>query len=139
MDYEVDVPVAVDRAFEHRPDLEVARKNAEALGADVEFVEGNGLAPFGERRFDLVVSNPPYIDRSQAAERLHVVVNDSGDKACCTSSDCCAGGDCCQPDEPCHDSGDRFHRAMAPREWGRRLRIALPQSVAGVVRQAQNI
>lgn len=50
------------------PALAIARANAESLGAEVEFVEGNGLAPFGERRFDLVVSNPPYIDRAREGE-----------------------------------------------------------------------
>jgi release factor glutamine methyltransferase len=42
--------------------LAVARSNAVALGlARVEFVEGSWLEPLGGRKFDLIVSNPPYI------------------------------------------------------------------------------
>lgn len=41
--------------------LALARRNAERLGARVEWLEGEWLAPVGERRFDLIVSNPPYL------------------------------------------------------------------------------
>jgi release factor glutamine methyltransferase len=43
--------------------LELARANAEALGcaARVRFVEGHWYAPVGGERFDLIVSNPPYV------------------------------------------------------------------------------
>ena len=47
--------------------LEVARQNAAALGAEVEFFEGDLLGPLlgvGDGRgdvFDVIVSNPPYI------------------------------------------------------------------------------
>ena len=42
--------------------LAVARSNASALGlARVEFIEGNWLEPLGGRKFDVIVSNPPYI------------------------------------------------------------------------------
>ncbi|HEY4211545.1 MAG TPA: peptide chain release factor N(5)-glutamine methyltransferase [Steroidobacteraceae bacterium] len=48
--------------------LEVARANAEALGLSrVEFASGRWLAPLRGRKFDLVVSNPPYIDEQDAA------------------------------------------------------------------------
>ncbi len=52
--------VATDRSPEA---LEFAMRNAAKLGADVEFFEGDGFAPLIERdrRFDLIVSNPPYI------------------------------------------------------------------------------
>jgi release factor glutamine methyltransferase len=40
--------------------LEVARGNAAALGARVEFILGDWYAPIRER-YDLIVSNPPYV------------------------------------------------------------------------------
>jgi release factor glutamine methyltransferase len=44
--------------------LAVATENAARLAADVAFHEADGLSPWigGDDRFDLVVSNPPYID-----------------------------------------------------------------------------
>jgi release factor glutamine methyltransferase len=43
--------------------LEYARANAARLGAEVELLEGDGCAPLaGRGPFDLVVSNPPYVD-----------------------------------------------------------------------------
>lgn len=41
--------------------LEMAKRNAERHGAEIEFVLGDGVALLAERRFDLVVSNPPYV------------------------------------------------------------------------------
>jgi len=41
--------------------LEVARANAIRHGAAVRFVEGDWFVPLGDERFDLVVSNPPYV------------------------------------------------------------------------------
>jgi len=41
--------------------LEVAKRNGVALGLDVEWRHGRWFAPLGEERFDLVVSNPPYV------------------------------------------------------------------------------
>ena len=41
--------------------LEVARANAQALGARVELLQGTWYAPVAGRRFDLVVANPPYV------------------------------------------------------------------------------
>jgi len=41
--------------------LAVARDNAARHGATIEFVEGDWWQPLAGRRFDLVVSNPPYI------------------------------------------------------------------------------
>lgn len=46
--------------------LTVAKKNAAALGAKVEFVSGDLFAPFkkklgGARKFDFIITNPPYI------------------------------------------------------------------------------
>jgi release factor glutamine methyltransferase len=49
--------------------LAVARENALALGLAerVRLLEGSLFAPVAGERFDLVVSNPPYIGRSAAA------------------------------------------------------------------------
>lgn len=41
--------------------LSLAKENAERLGADVKFVRGNCFAPLTGERFDVIVSNPPYI------------------------------------------------------------------------------
>jgi release factor glutamine methyltransferase len=48
--------------------LAVARENAAALGATVELLEGDLFAPLpADRRFDLVVSNPPYVPTGELA------------------------------------------------------------------------
>lgn len=41
--------------------LTVARRNAERHGVRIEFFEGSWWRPIGSRRFDLIVSNPPYV------------------------------------------------------------------------------
>jgi release factor glutamine methyltransferase len=41
--------------------LIVARRNAERHGVDIEFLAGSLFSPVSDRRFDLIVSNPPYI------------------------------------------------------------------------------
>lgn len=43
------------------PALAIARRNALKNGVDIEFLSGSMLGPVGGRRFDLIVSNPPYI------------------------------------------------------------------------------
>ncbi len=48
--------------------LELARENGRALGAKVEWLHGDGLELGDERApFDLVVANPPYVDRRERA------------------------------------------------------------------------
>lgn len=47
--------------------LAVARKNAATLNADVEFLRGPFLEPVAGRRFDLILSNPPYITTAELA------------------------------------------------------------------------
>jgi release factor glutamine methyltransferase len=62
--------VAVDASADA---LRVARRNATAHSlARVEFVQGSWWAPLAGRRFDLVVSNPPYI----ADDDRHLVEGD---------------------------------------------------------------
>jgi release factor glutamine methyltransferase len=41
--------------------LEVARRNGVALGVDVDWRHGQWFAPVAGQRFDLIVSNPPYV------------------------------------------------------------------------------
>ena len=41
--------------------LAVAARNAARLGLDVEFLHGDWTAPLAGRRFDVIVSNPPYV------------------------------------------------------------------------------
>ncbi len=41
--------------------LSIARENAEVIGVDVEFVQAMWFERLGGRRFDLIVSNPPYV------------------------------------------------------------------------------
>jgi release factor glutamine methyltransferase len=41
--------------------LEVARSNAGAHRAELEFIEGAWYAPVAGRRFDMIVANPPYV------------------------------------------------------------------------------
>lgn len=50
--------VAVDRS---PAALTIAARNAAALGARVEFLESDWLAALAGRRFDIIVSNPPYV------------------------------------------------------------------------------
>ena len=53
--------------------LEVARRNAARLGIDnVAFVQGDWMVPLGDARFELIVSNPPYIE----ADDAHLVRGD---------------------------------------------------------------
>lgn len=54
--------------------LDVARANAAAHGARIDFLEGDGLAPLdGRGPFDVVAANPPYVDERDYA-RLPVEV-----------------------------------------------------------------
>jgi release factor glutamine methyltransferase len=41
--------------------LNVARRNATKLNLDVDFRHGRWFAPVGSERFDVIVSNPPYV------------------------------------------------------------------------------
>lgn len=47
--------------------LSLARENARASGADIRFFQGDLWEPLAGLRFDLVVSNPPYIPSAECA------------------------------------------------------------------------
>lgn len=57
--------------------LEVAKKNARIYETDIEWLQGNFLEPFLNQQLDanLIVSNPPYIDRNDI-ESLQDTVKD---------------------------------------------------------------
>ncbi|MCK6388515.1 MAG: peptide chain release factor N(5)-glutamine methyltransferase [Zoogloea sp.] len=58
----LEIPAARVTAVDLSPAaLEVARGNAAALGAQVSFVESDWFAAVGAERFEIIVSNPPYI------------------------------------------------------------------------------
>jgi release factor glutamine methyltransferase len=63
--------------------LEVAKKNAEQLQAKVTFLEGDFLQPLQieNRKVDIIVSNPPYIARSEEALLADTVKNFDPDLA----------------------------------------------------------
>lgn len=48
--------------------LEVARKNARALGADAAFRHGDLFQAVGHEVYDVIASNPPYIVRGELSE-----------------------------------------------------------------------
>lgn len=47
--------------------LDVAQRNATRLGVAIEFLHGSFFEPVAGRRFDLIVSNPPYITTDDLA------------------------------------------------------------------------
>ena len=65
--------VAIDISSEA---LAIARKNAEQLGAEVEFVEADALGDLSRLgEFDIIVSNPPYIPQSDIVDMRKNVVD----------------------------------------------------------------
>jgi release factor glutamine methyltransferase len=47
--------------------LDVARMNAKHNGVELEFLQGDLLKPFGNRKADFIVCNPPYIREDEYA------------------------------------------------------------------------
>ena len=50
--------------------LEVARRNNEKLGGRVTFIQGDMLKPVEGKKFDIFVSNPPYIPDDELVDSL---------------------------------------------------------------------
>ncbi len=50
--------------------LKVAKSNNEKLNANVNFLQGDMLAPIEGMKFDILVSNPPYIPQDEVVDSL---------------------------------------------------------------------
>jgi len=50
--------------------LLLAKENAKNLEAEVEFYQGDMLKPLAGKKFDIIVSNPPYIPNSEKVDSL---------------------------------------------------------------------
>ena len=64
--------------------LEIARRNGSNLAPEVEFIKGDALADFSQlvaEKLDVVVSNPPYIPRSDEAQMRRNVTDYEPDTA----------------------------------------------------------
>ncbi len=60
---ELDLPVvSTDISFEA---LEIAKENNQQLGAQLEILQGDMLEPVLDRKFDVLVCNPPYIKNTE--------------------------------------------------------------------------
>lgn len=46
--------------------LDVAKENATQLGAKVQFIRSDGFGSMPDAKFDMIVTNPPYIGRHEA-------------------------------------------------------------------------
>lgn len=57
-----------------REALQVAENNAVQLGAEIQFLEGDLAMPLADGKWDIVLSNPPYIARSEASEMTETVL-----------------------------------------------------------------
>ncbi len=55
--------------------IDIAKENAKLLDADVEFIVGDAFSPLENRKFDVIVSNPPYI-KSEDIRALQKEVKD---------------------------------------------------------------
>jgi release factor glutamine methyltransferase len=50
--------------------LQVAKQNNDHLGANVTFYQGDMLEPIKDKKFDILVSNPPYIPEEEYVDNL---------------------------------------------------------------------
>lgn len=55
--------------------LSVAKKNAERLEAMIDFKQGDLLVPIADQKWDIILSNPPYIGTHEAASLSDTVID----------------------------------------------------------------
>ena len=55
--------------------LQVAGKNAQLLQADITFKQGDLLEPIAQQKWDIVLSNPPYIGQHEAESLSDTVID----------------------------------------------------------------
>lgn len=55
--------------------LAIAKQNAEALDADISFRQGDMTAPIADQKWDVVLSNPPYIAYNEAHQMTNSVLD----------------------------------------------------------------
>lgn len=83
-------PSATLTAVDLSPEaLTVAQRNAQRHAACIRFVQGDWWAPLGDERFDLIVSNPPYV----VAHDPHLQLNGLPFEPSLALSDGVSGGD----------------------------------------------
>ena len=74
-----NVPEAEVHAIDISPKaLEIAKKNAKNLGAKVKFTKSNLFEKLNKTKFDIIVSNPPYIKRDDIKYLSQEVKNEPG-------------------------------------------------------------
>jgi len=52
--------------------IEVAKENASKLNAEITFLNGDMLEPLRGKKFDILISNPPYLKENQNIEKIVV-------------------------------------------------------------------
>ncbi len=55
--------------------LEVARLNANNLNLDVTFIESDWFSNLEITKYDIIVSNPPYIRNDESIEEIVKIMN----------------------------------------------------------------
>lgn len=70
-------PDATITACDNDPDaLALARRNAKRHGVEIEFVGSDWFSRLTGRRFDVIVANPPYVDRDDPALDAEVAAHE---------------------------------------------------------------
>lgn len=71
-----EIPNSTVTATDISPEaLGVAKKNAEHLKAKVEFKQGDLLEPIADQKWDIILSNPPYIGSHEAESLSDTVID----------------------------------------------------------------